>query len=263
MSNDIVPSDAHAPIGASAQVLQKVGVLSAKAALSGIPWAALVFDLGQAAIDFGNARLMDRLLKGLGERIDQMESDARERLKADEIYQLSAQAAIRRMLTETNPRMADALARAVVELGNATLLPTERMEVARALDMLTEPSIHLLQTVYRAQNGMLTRQELNLVEDDATKPEHFTLLAYASMPVISWLGPMNDLQRTGLVETVIDSVWWKEVHDAIRADMGHSVPLPLIYKLGERVVRMCFDDPAVPAFGMFAALPEAGEVPAR
>ena len=157
MSDEVIPSrNSTVPMGAGAQVLQKVGVLSAKAALSTIPWAALVFDIGQAAVDYGNARLTDRLLGGLGERIDRMEAGARDRLAADEVYQISAQAAIRRMLAETNPRMADASSsgcrRAWCKSGDP---PSVRLELARALDTLTEPSLHLLQTIYRMERGWL------------------------------------------------------------------------------------------------------------
>ncbi|SFM86971.1 hypothetical protein [Methylobacterium pseudosasicola] len=49
-----------------------------------------MFDLGQTAIQFANVRLTDRLLAGLGERIDRLEGGTSERLVADEVYQLSA-----------------------------------------------------------------------------------------------------------------------------------------------------------------------------
>ncbi len=98
MSDEITPEPETAPYdGWGAQVLQKVGVIGAKAALSTIPWAAWSSTLGRRPLITGNARLTDRLLGELGERIDRMEAGTRERLKADEIYQLSAQAAIRRM----------------------------------------------------------------------------------------------------------------------------------------------------------------------
>ena len=253
MSNDIIPhEDTPAPMSAGVQVLQKVGVLSAKAALSSIPWAALVFDLGQTAIDFANARLTDRLLVGLGERIDRLEGDTRERLAADEVYQLSAQAAIRLMLGETNPRMADALARAVAELGVADLPTSARLEIARALDALTEPGLHLLQTLYRAHHDLLTEPELLVVEGDVAAPLHFTALMYASMPLTSWIAPANDLERVGMVEATLDDGWFAEVREARRADEGHAVHLRKVYAIGERVVRMCFDDPKTPAFGSFA-----------
>lgn len=253
MSDEITPSrNSTVPMGAGAQVLQKVGVIGAKAALSTIPWAALVFDFGQAAVDYGNARLTDRLLGELGERIDRMEAGARERLKADEVYQLSAQAAIRRMLTETNPRMADALAKAVAELGISPLLPAERLEIARALDALTEPSLHLLQTIYRAQNDHLTPQEMGLVEDDVRKTYHFTKLMYATMPLSSWIAPANELERAGMVVATLDDGWYDPAERAAEEPLGLAVHLREVYPLGERVVRMCFDDPAIPAFGVYA-----------
>ena len=197
----------------------------------------------------------DRLLGDLVERIDQMEAGTRERLKADEIYQLSAQAAIRRMLLETNPRMADALARAVSELGTSTLLPAERLEIACALDALTELALHLLQTIYRAQNDQLTEQELGVVENDVRKTYHFTMLMYASMPLSSWVAPANELERAGMVVATLDYGWYDPAERAAEEPLGLTVGLRDMYPLGERVVRMCFDNPAVPAFGIFADQP--------
>jgi hypothetical protein len=254
LSDGITPSrNSTVPMGAGAQVLQKAGVLGAKAALSTIPWAALVFDLGQAAVDYGNARLTDRLLADLGERIDRMEAGTRERLKADEIYQLSAQAAIRRMLMETNPRMADALARAVVELGVSDLEPTERMEIARALDALTEPALHLLQTQYRAKHDLLTEPELQVIGGDVKEPMRFMALMYASMRLTSWLAPTLELERAGMIAVTLDNGTLAEAHTATMAIRGQVVHLQEVYPAGERVVRMCFEDPALPAFGTFAA----------
>lgn len=241
--------------GSGVQVLQKIGVLSAKAALSSIPWAALVFDVGQTAVEFGYARQTERLLTNIGDRIDKLEGSARERLKVDEVYQLSAQAAIRRMLMETNPRMAEALARAVTELGISDLEQAERMEIARALDALTEPGLHLLQTQYRAQHDLLTEPELQVVEGDVRKPMHFTALMYDSMRLTSWLAPANDLERAGLIEATLDNGTFAEAHTATMAIRGQVVHLQRVYPIGERIITMCFNDPAAPAFGLFADQP--------
>jgi hypothetical protein len=239
-------------MGAGAQALQKVGVLGAKAALSTIPWAALVFDLGQAAIDYGNARLTDRLLGDLGERIDRMEAGARERLKADEIYQLSAQAAIRRMLTETNPSMADALARAVVELGKSDDPPSMRLEIARALDTLTEPSLHLLQTIYRMEQSLLSQPELDAAGGPPTKTVYFNTLITESMELLSWVEPTAALQRAGLIDDPPQGGMFAEAMEAPRYD---TAPFKVLL-LGKTVVRLCFGRPGAPAFGRFAEPPE-------
>ena len=248
MSADLTPQEpSRAPMGAGMQSLQKVGVLAAKAALSAIPWAALVFDVGQTAVDYGNARLTDRLLGDLGERIDRMEAGARERLKADEIYQLSAQAAIRRMLTETNSRMADALARAVAKLGASSLPAPERMELARALDILTEPSLHLLQMNFRFDQGALTREELDQAGSTSKRSLIFSRILLSSMSLVSWIKPERDLEIAGLIETILG---------------GGEVGLPpeeeviveprRILPLGKRVLALCFDDPGSGTFGRFA-----------
>lgn len=249
MSDEVIPSrNSTVPMGASAQVLQKVGVLSAKAALSTIPWAALVFDLGQAAVDYGNARLTDRLLGDLGERIDRMEAGARDRLAADEVYQISAQAAIRRMLAETNPRMADALARAVVELGASGDPPSVRLELARALDTLTEPSLHLLQTIYRMERGCFNQREMDAAGGDPTKTVYFNTLMNETMELLSWVGPTAALQRAGLIDDPPQGGMFAE---AVQADRYDTAPFKVLL-LGKQVVRLCFDDPEMPAFGLFA-----------
>jgi len=254
MSNGVTPNEGvPAPMSAGAQVLQKVGVLGAKAALSTIPWAALVFDLGQTAIDYANARLTDRLLIGLGERIDRLEVRARERLNVDDIYQLSAQAAIRRMLTETNPRMADALARAVVELGNSDDPPSVRLEVARALDTLTEPSLHLLQTIYRMERGFLGRPEMDAAGGDPIKTPYFNTLITESMELLSWVEPTAALQRAGLIDDPPQGGMFAEAVEAERFD---TAPFKVLL-LGKTVVRLCFDRPGEPAFGRFAEQPES------
>lgn len=251
MSNDLVPHLPRVPMGAGTQMLQKVGVLGAKAALSAIPWAALVFDLGQAAVDYGNARLMDRLLNELGDRVDRMEAGSRERLQADEIYQMSAQAAIRRMLSETNPNMADALARAVSALGLSDLPAAERMEIARSLDVLNEPILHLLQTMYRVQHGMLTPKELQLTSDASTH-EGFTEVLTQSMPLLSWIQPVNELQRSGMVEEITSDGYFRGSQAFAEPGEVRVVPLSPVFPLGEQVVQMCFDDLTRPAFGLFA-----------
>ena len=237
------------PMGAGQQALQKVSVLAAKAALNSIPWAALVFDLGQSAVDFANARLTDRLLEGLATRIDQLEAGARERLEADEIYRLSAQAAIRRMMTETNPRMADALARAVVQLGLSEDEPGERMQVVRALDILTEPSLHLLQTLYRLWHDNLTEPEIAAAGGHPGTLIGFNVLMTDSMQVLSWVAPTNDLQRMGMIANPS-----KEKGHISGGQYGNFDTGPHeVLHIGKEVIRLCFDDPATPVFGKFAA----------
>ena len=141
------------PMSAGQQLAHRIPLLVVKAGFSALPLAVFAFDVIREVVDFGNAQLTDRFLKTVGARIERLEEGERERererLKADPVYQLSGRAALQRLLAETNPRMADALARAVVELGASGLPDGERLEIARAIDVLTEPSLHLLQTLYR------------------------------------------------------------------------------------------------------------------
>jgi len=256
LSNDITPiEDTSVSVSGTVQMLQRVGVLCTKAALQQVWWAGLAFDIGQTAVEFGYSRQTERLLNRIGARIDALEDGARERLKADEVYQLSAQAAIRCMLMEINPRMAEALARAVVELGVSDLEPGERMEVARGLDALTEPALHLLQMQYRAQHDLLTEPELQAVDGDVKKPMRFMALMYSSMRLTSWLAPTLELERAGLIAVTLDNGTFAEAHTATMAIRGQVVHLQDVYPAGERVLRMCFDDPAVPAFGAYAVQP--------
>ena len=144
------------------------------------------------------------------------------------------------------------MARAVAELGASTLLPAGRLEIARALDALTEPALHLLQTIYRAQNGHLTQQELGVVENDVRETYNFTKLMYATMPLSSWIAPANELERAGMVVAILDDGSFDPTERAAEEPLRLTVHLREMYPLGERVVRMCFDDPASPAFGAFA-----------
>lgn len=229
-------------------LMQKVGALTAKAALSSIPFAALAFDVGQAGIDFANGRLIDRFLDQLGDRIDHLEAGARERLAADEIHQASADAAIRRLLTESNPRMADALSRAVAELGKPHRTATERMEVARALEALNEPTLHLLQTYYRGrvQDYRMTSAERELVGGYQPDANMIGSIVTASMPMMSWVSSARNLEASGLAELKSDFPGIPGVSSGNFATIGAISPL------GEMVLHLCFEDPGVPAFGKFA-----------
>ncbi|WP_209444976.1 hypothetical protein, partial [Mycobacterium tuberculosis] len=83
-------------------------------------------------------------------------------------------------------------------------------------------------------------------------PHRFTALMVASMPGTSWLAPSNDLERAGMIEATLDNTTFAEAHEATRAIRGQVVHLQRVYPIGERVLKMCFDDPAVAAFGTFA-----------
>ncbi|SFM86954.1 hypothetical protein SAMN05192568_10688 [Methylobacterium pseudosasicola] len=68
--------------------------------------------------------------------------------------------------------MADAFSRAVAELGVADLPTSARLEIAGALDALTESGPHLLQTLYRAHFRLLTEPGLLIVGGDVAAPLH-------------------------------------------------------------------------------------------
>lgn len=235
-------------MGAGPQLLQKVGTLIVKAALNSVPLAGLALDLGQMGIDFANARVTERFFEQLGERIDRLEEDARERLKQDQVHQTTADAAIRRLLTETNPRMADALARAVAELGKPHRSAMERMEVARALSVLTEPNLHLLQTFYRGRlpHPAFTEAENKLIEGVLADSHWVGFIVRESMPAISWVGPVKSLEAAGLIEL-------EGEEDFARSASGPDFPMVRrVLPLGEIVVRLCFADPNTPTFGKYA-----------
>jgi hypothetical protein len=68
----------------------------------------------------------------------------------------------------------------------------------------------------------------------------------------SGIAPASDLERAEMVVDTLDDEWFGEESAAAKADKGYPVHLREIYLVGENVVRMCFDDPKVPAFGTFA-----------
>ncbi|MBB5765677.1 hypothetical protein ABEV34_06900 [Methylorubrum rhodesianum] len=250
MSSDLVPSDSASPkpMRSGPMLMQKVGVLTAKAALSSIPFAALAFDIGQAGVEFANGRLVDRFLDQLGDRIDQLEAGARERLQADDVHQTTADTAIRRLLTETNPRMADALSRAVAEIGKAHRPPTERMEIARALSVLTEPNLHFLQSFYRMkyQQTKLTPAEEKFLGPGIPGPGSIARIVAESMPLTTWLPSALSLQAAALVTLA------GENNAPIDMTSGAFPVVKKVLPLGQLVLHLCFEDPEVPAFGKFA-----------
>jgi hypothetical protein len=148
--------------------------------------------------------------------------------------------------------MADALARAVAELGTSGLPDTERLEIARVLDVLTEPSLHFLQLLYRVHHELLTQTEFDAVGHNPAYSRNFTRLVYASMPLTSWIAPASVLERAGLVETTLDGDDFGEATGLTGEHQPPAVHKRRVYPLGERIVRMCFDDLTVPAFGTFS-----------
>jgi hypothetical protein len=240
------------PMSAGQQLAHRIPLLVVKAGFSALPLAVFAFDVIREVVDFGNAHLTDRFLENVGARIERLEEGERERLQADAVYQMSGRSALQRLLTETNPRMADALARAVAELGASGLPDTERSEIARVLDVLTEPSLHFLQLLYRVHHGLLTKPELDAGGSNPGYPPNFTALVYASMPLTSWIAAASILERAGLVETTLDDGEFGESAGPTIAHQRPAVHKRRVYALGERVVRMCFDDLTVPAFGTFS-----------
>lgn len=241
-------------MSAGQQLAHRIPLLAVKAGFSALPLAVFAFDVIREVVDFGNAQLTDRFLENVATRIDRLEESERERerLKADTIYQMSGRSALQRLLTETNPRMADALARAVAELGASKLPDGERLEIARTLDVLTEPSLHLLQTLYRVWNDKLTLAEIAAGGGDPRQPHRLTAMLGYSMPALSWIPAASGLQRAGLIEAVVGADVFAEAQELARADEGRTMPLYRVYALGERVLRLCLDEPDAPNFGNFA-----------
>nr|WP_128083244.1 hypothetical protein [Methylobacterium sp. B34] len=74
----------------------------------------------------------------------------------------------------------------------------------------------------------------------------------AASALSSWIAPANELERAGMVVATLDDGWYDPAERAGEEPLGLAVHLREVYPLGERVVRMCFDDPAIPAFGVYA-----------
>ena len=231
-------------------LVQKVGVLLAKACLSSIPFAALAFDVGQAGIDVANARVLDRFLEELGVRIQSLEAKDKDRLRDDPLHQIAAQACLRSLLEESDARIASALARGVAELTTLEVPFDQRAECARVLGRMSEPMLHCLQTYHRFELGCLNESELAKcsharAEQRDNERNRLGLLLAHSIPLLSWGSVIESIMQLGLIQHIIDS--------GVGGELPEAVTVAPVTPLGHRILTLCFYDPTLPTFGYFAA----------
>lgn len=229
--------------------VQRFSLLLTKAALSSIPFAALVFDIGQTAIDLANARVADRYLQELGRRIETLDEDLKSRLKTDPLHQIAGQGCWRSLLEESNERIATALARAVAELAQLQAVEAQRAECARILSALDEPMLHGLQTYYRFELNCLTDDEKAVAghmpaDQRDSQRNHLGLLLIHGLPLLSWPSVIERLMQTGLIR--------HDINGGVQGEMPEAVTVAPVTELGRRILMLCFDDPSRAAFGQLA-----------
>lgn len=241
MGNALTPSQVF---------VQKTGVILAKAMLSSIPLASIAFDIGQAAIEFGNARITGAFIDELADRIECLEESQKQRIKASGIYEIAAHGALRSLLSETDERVAKVLARACVQLPLAGFdLPYEQ-QCARILLEATEPFLHALQTNERFHSGSLGPPEVATFKDMiADHGQQLAALLYASMPIPDWQTIMERLMQLGLVERSMDAGHFD--------DNRPHVDTARTTDFGVRFLQLCFNDLSTPEFGRFAVSEQA------
>ncbi|WP_162559318.1 hypothetical protein [Microvirga sp. 17 mud 1-3] len=222
---------------------QKAATLIVKAGLSSIPLAALVFDIGQMAVELANARPQNRFLNDVGERLSRLEADAAVKASSDPLHANAANAAMRALLTETNENIAAALARAVVELRKRDLSHYQKSECARIFASLNEPFLHGLQTSSRYSHGQLTEAESSLMDPNADEREQLGLLLKESMQVTSWPSILDQLMWLGLLEDVIDA--------GVIGEPDYAVTVRSPTKLGKLILELCYEDQSRPLLGRF------------
>lgn len=226
--------------------VQRTGVILAKAMLSSIPLASVAFDVGQAAIEFGNARVSGSFINELAARIERLDELQKAAIKNSDTYEIAAHGVLRSLLSETNERVAQVLGRACVELPLAEFQPAYEQQCARILLEATEPFLHALQTNERFHNGSLSPSEIATFKDMiADKGQQLAALLYASMPLPYWQTIMARLMQLGLIEHIEDHGSFSD--NRPRVDTG------LATDFGKAFIDLCFENVSIPQFGRFAS----------
>ncbi len=226
--------------------VQKTGVILAKAMLSSIPLASVAFDISQAAIEFGNARITGSFVNELAARISRLEEPQKETIKNSDAYKIAAHGVLRSLLSETNERVAQVLARARVQLPLADFQAAYEQQCARILLEATEPFLHALQTNERFHNGSLNLSEIatfkNMIADQG---QQLAALLYSSMPLPYWQSIMARLMQLGLIEH--NENYGNFSDNRPRVDTGSTT------EFGRTFIDLCFENFSIPQFGRFGS----------
>lgn len=227
----------------SEKFVQKTGVLLAKACLSSIPLACLVFDAGQLVVDLANERIASKFLKELAARLDKIEGDVRRELQSDPLHEIAARKALENLASETSETVAIVLARAVALLPTVDITRTYRAQCARVLSEFNEATLHALQTNERHNEGLLTEEELRICRWSDDKNKRIAALLNATMTVPDWSAVMRRIRELGLIEQHFDA---GDLSNDPMVEAAPSTPY------GRLLIELCFEDVATPLFGKFA-----------
>ena len=240
MADDQLPA-----VATTTQVfIQKGGVLVAKALLSSVPLASLAFDFGQLCIDLANEKVASKFLHELAERVDRLDDEVKQRIRANPDHEIAAHSALRALTTETNERVAVALARAVASLATMPVGSVYKAQCARVLEELNEPILHALQTNERYHSSRLSETERSLFLGHMEAIERMNLLLEGTLSIPHWDSVMRRLMQLGLIEVREDQGRFEEATNVVQ-----TAPTT---KYGLMILSLCFEDPSVPAFGRFA-----------
>ena len=216
-------------------IVQRLAAILAKACLSSIPFVALAFDLGQAAVDLTNASMLSKFLDDLGSRLELLECGDKDRLLGNPIHQIAALGALRVLISESDARIASALARAVERLSRPEAPLEQRAECARVLGELSEPILHALQTYYRFEQKTLLDVETTLTKriPEECRQEARSLLGiilHQSMPLLSWRSVVTSLMGLGLITPTFDA--------GIIGEPDEALTVAPLTPLGRRVLNL-------------------------
>jgi hypothetical protein len=243
------------PSTPSEVAIQKIGLLVVKAGLSSIPLASLAFDFGQvfvdaanerakASVNLANQKITLRFLEELAGRVEQLESMTNSPFSSDGTHQIAADSALRSLVSETNERVAEILARAVALLANMPRHAIYKAQCARVISELTEPMLHAIQTNDRIHRNLLAVDELKICSRFEEKSQQVAALLNSTMVLPDWDPVMRRIMDIGLIDQIIDAG-----HFGDDTPMVQTAPTT---EYGRVIINLCFEDVAIPQFGTFA-----------
>jgi hypothetical protein len=198
------------PGSPGSELMRDVLALGAKALLSTIPFAVLVFDIGEKAIKFANDKDTRRYLLGLAEMIGALRAqvtDIDHRLQHDRYYQDMAQHALQRIGNGIDDAFVADLINASLNISLFDVGELRRREIAHAIRQLRPIHIALLRAIDRFWRKDMGDYEIRAAgpKDQRVEPGH-QLAAWLehSVPGFEQEYVISELQALHLLENVID-----------------------------------------------------------
>ena len=190
--------------------------------------------------------MTEAFLQDLADRIEILDGTEKARLRKSELHQISAHAAIRVLISETNERVALVLSRAVNCMAVLPEEATYKAQCARVIAELTEPMLHALQTNDRFHRDQLNAQEKQICSTLEEQTQQMAALLNATMRIPDWDPVMRRIMDLGLIEQHFDGGNFDASDPMVQTGPTTAY--------GKIVIDLCFDSSSIPQFGIFACL---------